>query len=103
MKSDKLLMGILAGFAGGVLAGLLMAPEKGSDMRQNILNKSEDYTGTVKDKFNEIINAISQKYQSTKDDAEDMVDEGKSQYNEMISEGKDKYQSAKNDVMDSIA
>ena len=103
MKADKLLMGILAGFAGGVLAGLLMAPEKGSDMRQNILNKSDDYTGTVKDKFNEIINAISQKYQSTKDDAEDMVDEGKSKYNEMISEGKDKYQSAKNDVMDSVA
>ena len=103
MKSDKLLIGILAGFAGGVIAGLLLAPEKGSDMRQNILSKSEDYTGTVKDKFNEIYDAISQKYRSTKDDAEDLVDEGKSKYNEMISEGKDKYQSAKNEAMDSIA
>ena len=32
MKSNKLLMGILAGFAGGVLAGMLFAPEKAKSL-----------------------------------------------------------------------
>lgn len=97
MKSNKLLMGILAGFAGGVLAGILLAPEKGSDTRQNIIDKSDDYAGTIKDKFSEFIDVISRKHQNVMDDAEDMMDEGKSKINLMVAQGKDKYQEVKND------
>lgn len=98
MKSDKLIVGILAGFVGGVLAGLLFAPKKGADMRQNIMDKSEDCTGTIKDKLNDFIDVIGQKYQNTKDNAEDMMDEGKSKINLLVAEGKDKYQDMKNEA-----
>lgn len=103
MKSSKLLVGILAGFAGGVLAGMLFAPEKGADMRQNIMDKSDDYAGTIKDKFSELIDVISQKHQNVMDDADDMMDEGKSKINLMVAQGKDKYQESKNDANDVFA
>ena len=103
MKSSKLLVGILAGFAGGVLAGMLFAPKKGADMRQNIINKSDDYAGTIKNKFSEIIDVISQKHQNVMDDADDMMDEGKSKINLMVAQGKDKYQESKNDANDVFA
>ncbi len=103
MKSSKLLVGILAGFAGGVLAGMLFAPEKGADMRQNIMDKSDDYAGTIKDKLSEFIDIISQKHQNVMDDVDDMMDEGKSKINLMVAQGKDKYQEAKNDTNDVFA
>jgi hypothetical protein len=53
MQSNKLIIGILAGFAGGVLAGILFAPEKGEDLRQSIRHQGDDYAGTIKDKFSE--------------------------------------------------
>ena len=103
MKSNKLLVGILAGFAGGVLAGMLFAPEKGAYIRQNIVDKSDDYAGTIKDKFSEFINLISQKHQNVMDDVDDMMDEEKSKINLMVAQGKDKYQEAKNGANDVLA
>jgi gas vesicle protein len=103
MKSSKLLIGIVAGFAGGMLAGILLAPEKGSDTRQSILDKGDDYAGTLKEKFNDFIDTISQKYSNTVNGAEEMVAEGKSKYGEMISEGKDKYNEVKSEVKHATA
>ena len=94
MKSNKLLIGILAGFAGGMLAGILLAPEKGADTRQNILDKGDDYAGLLKEKFNDFIDTISQKYSSTVKGAE----EGKIKIHEMVSEGEDKYNDEKDEV-----
>ena len=39
MKNGKVLLGVLAGIAAGALIGVLLAPEKGSDMRKNISKK----------------------------------------------------------------
>lgn len=103
MKSNKLLVGILAGFAGGMLAGILLAPEKGSDTRQTILDKGDDYAGTLKEKFNDFIDTVTQKYSKTADDADELADEGKIKIHEMVSEGKDKYNEAKSEVKNAIA
>ena len=76
MKSNKLMMGILAGFAGGVLAGMLFAPEKGTDLRQNIMDKSDDYLDELKSKFDELYASLTEKFEGTKKDAEELVEKG---------------------------
>ena len=103
MKSSKLLIGIFAGFAGGFLTGILLAPEKGSDMRQNIMDKSNGCAGTIKDKFSEFIDVISQKHRNVEEEMNDMMDEGKSKFSEMIVDGKNKYQEVKNESSDMVA
>jgi gas vesicle protein len=103
MKLNKLLIGILAGFAGGLLAGILFAPEKGIDMRQTILDKKDEYAGMVKEKFNEIVDIVSEKYSNTVNRAEEGIAEGKSKYEGMITDGKDKYNEAKSGVENAIA
>jgi gas vesicle protein len=48
MNSGKLFIGILAGATLGVLAGILLAPEKGSDTRKRILKKGEGLVDELK-------------------------------------------------------
>ena len=52
-------LGILAGFAGGALISLLFAPEKGSRTRRNIMILGDDYTGDLKDKFQEYTQTLA--------------------------------------------
>lgn len=74
MKSVKVFLGLLAGFATGTLAGILFAPEKGSKTRKKILRKSEDYTDAVKEKFNESFEEITEKFEKVKKDVSDYAD-----------------------------
>lgn len=66
MKTTKMLLGILAGVAGGAILGILFAPEKGSRTRRNIANKGNDYADVVKDSFEDLINSMRKKYQGMK-------------------------------------
>lgn len=90
MKSEKVILGILAGVAGGAILGLLFAPEKGARTRKKIADTSEDYAEELKDTFNEYVDAISEKYTSALHTAESVVAEGKSKYTEFMSDGKAK-------------
>jgi gas vesicle protein len=90
MKSGKVLLGILAGIAGGAILGILFAPEKGVRTRKNIMNKSGDYADDLKEKFNDYINSMTNKYEKTWHEAESMVAEGKAKYGELMADGKTK-------------
>ena len=48
MSSGKVLLGVLAGVAVGALVGTLLAPEKGSETRQKLVDKGEDYLVDLK-------------------------------------------------------
>jgi gas vesicle protein len=69
MDSGKVLLGLLAGVAAGALLGVLFAPEKGSVTRSKISKKGEDYVDNLKDKFNEFIEGMSEKFDKVKDEA----------------------------------
>jgi gas vesicle protein len=43
MSNSKILLGILGAAAAGVVVGLLIAPEKGKDLRKNISKTASDW------------------------------------------------------------
>ncbi len=76
-KNGKLIAALLTGAAIGGALGILLAPEKGSDTRKKIANKSNDLADTVKDKFGEIVKKFKKEVESMNDQANDMVSNGK--------------------------
>lgn len=77
MKSEKIFLGILAGFAGGALMGMLFAPEKGPRTRKNITYLGDDYTDDLKAQFEGCINTLTKKYEKSLCDVELMLSLGK--------------------------
>ncbi len=55
---------LMLGFATGVLVGMLFAPEKGSETRRKISEKSND----LKTKFNDFIDSLSNRADEMADD-----------------------------------
>jgi gas vesicle protein len=74
MKSTHLLIGLLAGIAAGAIAGILFAPQKGSETRKKVFKKGENYAGAVKEKFNEYLAGMSKKYDNIKEDVSELND-----------------------------
>lgn len=82
MKTTKILLGILAGVAGGAILGILFAPEKGSRTRRNIKNKGNDYANDVKDSFEDLIDSVTKKYKGVLQETERMIYSQKAKYEE---------------------
>ena len=68
MDTGKILVGVLAGLAAGAVLGVLFAPDKGSLTRKKICKKGEDMTDDLKEKFDEFLNNISEKFDKAKED-----------------------------------
>jgi gas vesicle protein len=47
----KVILGLVGAAAAGVVVGLLLAPEKGSDMRQKVKQTTGDWAGHLTDLF----------------------------------------------------
>ena len=83
MKTGKVVLGLLAGVAAGAVLGILLAPDKGSNTRKKILSKGSDYAGEIKEKFNSLIDSITEKYDSIKSDAVELAGKGKAKFDEV--------------------
>lgn len=66
MKAGKILLGVLSGAAAGAAVGMLFAPKKGSDTRQRIADRSNDYVNGTKSKFNNMMGNVSHSFDSLK-------------------------------------
>lgn len=73
MNASKLLLGILGGVAVGAIAGVLMAPDKGSKTRKKIMKKSRDLADDMKEKFEELYENATDKYEDLLQDAKGLV------------------------------
>jgi gas vesicle protein len=66
MKTGKILAGILSGAAVGAIAALLFAPKKGSETRKNITDRGNEYLYGAKNKYNDLSDNLSHRYDSVK-------------------------------------
>ena len=64
---------LLIGFTTGLIVGLLFAPAKGSETRETISNRGRE----LKNKFNDLVDSVTDKFDSMQDDVEDLALEGK--------------------------
>lgn len=95
MGTGKILLGILAGVATGATLGILFAPDKGSKTRKKIIKKGDDYTDDLKEKFQEFVENITEKYEAVKEEASNLVDKAKSKAEKMEAEATDAIKSKK--------
>jgi len=63
MDSGKVLLGVFAGVAIGLLMGILFAPDKGWNTRKRIDKKLEDNTEDIQDKFGEFVSLTNDLYE----------------------------------------
>jgi len=68
MNSKKILVGVVAGVAAGALIGILFAPKKGSETRKKIHTLGGEFGNLAKEKFNELLDGIIEKFEGTKDE-----------------------------------
>lgn len=76
MKASSTILGFAAAAAAGALLGVLFAPDKGSNTRKKIKDKSKDYGDNLKTKFDGIVNTISS-------NGKDIIEEGKAKFNQV--------------------
>jgi gas vesicle protein len=88
METGKILLGMVAGVATGVLLGILFAPEKGSKTRTNILAKGEDYVDVLKGKFDELVDGLGKRFESTGHAAGSLAEKGKEKFDQVRKEVK---------------
>ena len=77
MNSGKVVLGMLAGLATGAVLGILFAPEKGSITRRKIARKGIDSVDDVKDKLDELLSNLTDKFEEVKEDAMELIEKGK--------------------------
>lgn len=82
MSTGKVILGSLAGLAIGAIAGILLAPDKGSTTRKKIMDKGDDYADELKSKYDEFRDSITEKFESAKKDIEGLVDKGKAKFDD---------------------
>jgi len=73
MNASKVLMGVLGGVAIGAVAGILFAPAKGTKTRKRIMKKGDNLKKDMKNKFEDVYNTISTKYDEVLDQAKEFA------------------------------
>ncbi|MEG0851830.1 YtxH domain-containing protein [Flavobacterium plurextorum] len=75
MKTSNTILGIVGAAAAGALLGVLFAPDKGSNTRKKIKDKSRDYGDNIKHKFDGVVHTITS-------NGKEIIQEGKAKFNE---------------------
>ncbi len=65
---------LLIGAALGGIAGVLFAPNKGSDTRRKIMDNGEDIADAVKDKLNDFLEEVKKEVEVVKTKANEMLE-----------------------------
>ncbi len=85
MSTGKVVTAVLAGVATGALLGILFAPDKGSETRKKISKKTSGAVDDLKEKFNDLVNGIADKFESASDEGAELLKKGKDKAEEVKS------------------
>lgn len=73
MSNSKALVSFLVGAAVGGALGILLAPDKGAETRRKLMEKGSefgdsiaDFSDTVKEKFNGVVDSVKDNFSKTK-------------------------------------
>ena len=84
MSTSKVLLGVVVGLAAGAMAGILMAPDSGSNTRQKLSSRGQGMVDDLKGKFNDFLDGFMSQVETVKDDANDIADRAKSKIGETV-------------------
>ena len=73
MESGKTAAGVLLGVGIGALLGILFAPAKGTKTRRRIMDKGQNYVDDLKEKFDDLYQDVSDKYDRFLEEAKSTV------------------------------
>ena len=74
MSAKKVFIGMLAGAAAGAVLGIFFAPDKGSTIRKKFSKKSYTYSEELEEKFNDLIDSITDQFQTVVEEVHHMAD-----------------------------
>lgn len=94
MSYKKTLAGFAAGAAVGALAGILLAPDKGSNTRKKIANKTGDMSDSIKHSFSDFIDSMKGMYKGAEKKVEEMDDVARAKMNGLKAEAKQKIENS---------
>jgi len=77
MNSSKIVLGLLGGIASGAIAGILLAPDKGSKTRKKILFKGKDFADDIKGKFEDLYENVTDKYENLLHNTNEVITKSK--------------------------
>lgn len=83
MDNKKILLGFLGGLAVGAIAGILLAPDKGSNTRKAIVDMAGDVTDAVEKSIHDALDKVKEKYVDAVKEGEKLADKAVSTMNEV--------------------
>ncbi len=88
MSNTKTVLGFVAGAAVGALAGILLAPDKGTNTRKKITGKAGDISDSLKSSFDDFVDKLKTAYSNGKDEVDALGDRAMEKANALKAEAK---------------
>jgi gas vesicle protein len=82
MSTSKIITALFIGAAAGAIAGILLAPDKGTETRKKIAKKSSDMADDVKAKMSDLAGGVKEKVQTAADGVTNLFKKGKEKVNQ---------------------
>jgi gas vesicle protein len=86
MSNTKTTLAIIAGVAIGALAGILFAPEKGSETRKKIASNTSDLAESLKNSFGDFVDNLKNVYAEAGSGTEKFKEKAKAKMNNLKNE-----------------